>query len=88
MTVLPPDQRPDAPRILFHVEEQEVLYWRTAVEAANAEDARAVVTSGSGDGEVVGKSVADRRITNVHPVTDHCVERGCYDIDHEEREAL
>jgi len=88
VSTMPPDQRPDAPRTLFHVEEQEVIYWRTAVEAASAEDARAVVTGGSGDGEVVGKTVADRRVSNVHPVTDRCAEHGCYDIDHEEREGL
>jgi len=74
--------------ILYHVEEQEVTYWRTAVDAPDAETARAAVTSGTGIGEVIGKTVADRRVCNVHPVTDRCVEHGCYDIDHEEREGL
>jgi hypothetical protein len=86
-TTPPPDQ-PPADRTLFHVEEQEVIYWRTAVESANAEDARAIVTGGSGDGEVVGKTLVSRLVTNVHPVTDGCVDRGCYDFDHEEREEL
>lgn len=88
MATLPSDQPANAPKVLFHVEEQEVIYWRSAVEATNAEDARAVVTGGSGDGEVIGKTVADRRVTNVHPVVDACVAHGCYDFDHEEREGL
>lgn len=85
---MPPDRPVDAPSALFHVEEQEVIYWRTAVDAPDAETARAAVTSGTGIGEVIGKSIADRRVSNVHPVTDSCLERGCYDIDHEEREEL
>lgn len=72
------------PRELFHVEEQEVIYWRSAVEAANKEDARTQITNGSGDGEVIGKTIADRRIANVHLVTDHCTRLGCYDFDAEE----
>lgn len=83
---LPHDQPQDAPLQLYHIEEQEVLYWRTAVQARNADDACAAITGGTGDGEVIGKTVADRRISNVHLVTDACVERGCYDFDHEERE--
>lgn len=79
---------PDPPRTLFHVEEQQVIYWRTAVEAPNAEAARTLITNGSGEGEVVGKSLADQRITNVHPVTDGCSALGCYDMDHEERKDL
>lgn len=85
---MPPDRPADAAPTLFHVEEQEVLYWRTAVDAPDAETARATVTSGKGSGEVIGKSLVDRRVANVHPVTDTCVDRGCYDFDHEEREEL
>ena len=85
---MPPDQQPDAPLTLFHVEEQEVIYWRTAVDAVDKDAARDLITNGSGEGEIIGKTVADRRITNVHPVTDHCVNVGCYDVDHEEREEL
>lgn len=79
---------PDAPRMLFHVEEQEVTYWRTAVDAPNKEDAYTQITNGSGEGEVVGKTLVDRRVTNVHLVTDACIDMGCYDFDHEEREEL
>jgi hypothetical protein len=73
---------------LFHVEEQEVLYWRTAVDAPDKEAARTLVTNGSGTGEVVGKTLVSRLVTNVHQVTDHCADMGCYDFDHEEREGL
>lgn len=82
MTTLP--DQPAGVQTLYHVEEQEVRYWRSAVTAANAEDARATVTGGSGDGEVIGKTLVDRRVTNVHPVTDGCVTLGCYDFDSEE----
>ncbi len=86
MATIPPDQPADAPPVLFHVEEQEVLYWRSAVQATNAEAARDAVTNGSGDGEVIGKTVVSRLVSNVHPVSDGCVTRGCYDFDHEEKE--
>ena len=74
----------DPPNVLFHVEEQEVIYWRTAVEAVDKEAARTLITNGSGEGELVGKTVADRRITTAHLVTDHCPALGCYDMDLEE----
>ena len=79
---------PSATRPLFHVEEQEVIYWRTAVEAADLNAARDLITNGSGEGEVIGKTLADRRVSNVHPVTDRCAEHGCYDFDNEEREEI
>lgn len=78
---------PDAPP-LFHIEEQEVLYWRSSVVAPNAEAARTLITNGSGEGQVMGKTIVDRRVTNVHLVTERCTALGCYDFDHEEREEL
>ncbi len=69
---------------LFHVEEQEVILWRTAIQARNIEEARDAITSGSGDGEIVGKTIASRLISNVHPVVDLCSKLGCYDMDWEE----
>ncbi len=76
------------PLSLFHVEEQEVIYWRSAVQAKDKDAARDLITGGTGEGEVIGKTLVDRRIANVHPVTDRCADLGCYDFDHEEREEL
>lgn len=87
-SAIPPVRPAAAPLILFHVEEQEVMYWRSAVEAPDAETARAAITSGTGLGEIIGKTVAHRMVCNVHLVTDNCVKLGCYDFDSEEREAL
>ncbi len=83
MATIPPDQPVAAPPVLFHVEEQEVILWCTAVQAQNAEAARDAITNGSG-GEIVGKTIASRLITNVHPAADRCVKLGCFDMDHEE----
>jgi hypothetical protein len=88
MNIMSLAQQPDPTLMLFHVEEQEVIYWRTAVDAADKDAARDLITNGSGEGEVVGKSIVSRLITNVHPVTDGCLDLGCYDVDHEEREEL
>lgn len=85
---MPPDRPADAPATLFHVEEQETIYRRTAVDAPDAETARAAVTSGTGIGEMVGKTIADRRVSNVHPVTDHCTKLGCYDWDSDNESLL
>lgn len=81
---IPPDRPTDAPATLFHVEEMETIYWRTAVDAPDAETARAAITSGRGIGEIIGKTIVDRRVSNVHPVTDRCMNIGCYDFDAEE----
>ena len=79
---------PSATPKLFHVEEQEVIYWRTAVQAKDKDEARDQITDGTSNSEVIGKTLVDRRISNVHPVTDRCADLGCYDFDHEEREEL
>lgn len=84
----PSEQQSEPTRTLFHVEEQEVIYWRTAVDAVDKDAAYTQITNGSGEGEMVGKTLVDRRVTNVHPVTDACIDHGCYDFDHEEREEL
>jgi hypothetical protein len=75
---MPKQQQPTEPApTLFHVEEQEVYYRTYAIDAANKDLARKLVDEKK-QGEVVGDALVDRRVTNVHPVTDECAARGCH----------
>lgn len=62
----------------FHVEEQEVIYWTSSIDATNKDAAHVLVIENRG-GEVVGCKSVSRLVTNVHPVTDKCAEHGCYE---------
>ena len=71
----------------FHAEVQKVFYWTYEIEAddqdAAWERADAKVSGGVVAGHperarrVVGRKLVSRLVTNVHPVTDTCVVRGC-----------
>jgi hypothetical protein len=77
------EQPAEAAPTLFHVEEQEVFYRTYVIDAANKDLARKLVDEKK-QGEVVGCKLADRRVTNVHPVTDECAGRGCHQQPSEE----
>lgn len=68
---------------LFHTEVQEVFYRTYAVEADDANEARANAVDGTVD-SAVGFHLVSNLVTNVHPVDDKCVARGCYKEDEEE----
>lgn len=67
----------EAEPTLWHVEEQEVYYRTYAVDSARKDIARKLVEE-KNQGEVVGRKLVDKRVTNVHPVTDRCADQGCY----------
>ena len=67
----------DAPPTLFHVEEQEVIYWTSVIDAANKDIARMLIVERK-QGELVGHQLVSRLVTNVHPVGERCTEMGCY----------
>lgn len=77
------EQPTDPAPTLFHVEEQEVIYWTSAIDAANKEDARTLVVENRG-GDIIGRKLVSRLVPTVHPVTDKCTERGCYQRTSEE----
>lgn len=77
------EQSTEAAPTLFHVEVQEVFYWTYAIDAARKDLARTLVMEKK-RGEVVGRKLVSRLMTNVHPVTDNCTEIGCYQRPSEE----
>ncbi len=70
-------------RVPFHVEEQEVIYWTSTVDAFDKDEGRTLVSEKK-QGEIVGRAFVSRLVTNVHPVTDECTKRGCYQKPSEE----
>jgi hypothetical protein len=64
---------------------QEVFYWTYAIDAADKDLARKLVDERK-QGEVVGRKLVSRLVTNVHPVTDRCTEQGCYQKPSEEEQ--
>ncbi len=79
MTAQPTENAPTS----FHVEEQEVIYWTSTVDAVDKDTARVLVVERK-HGEIVGQELVSRLVTNVHPVTDRCTEQGCYKKPSEE----
>lgn len=71
------EQPTEAAPTSFHVEEQEVFYWTYTIDAADKDAARTLVDEQK-KGEVVGRRLVSRLVTNVHEVTDKCTEHGCY----------
>ncbi len=74
----------DAAPTPFHVEVQEVFYWTHVIDADGTDSARTLVEEKK-QGEIVGRKLVSRLVTNVHPVTDKCTERGCYEQPSEEK---
>ena len=72
-----------AESVSFHVEEQEVIYYTSAIDASDTDAARILVVEAK-SGEVVGHQLVSRLVTNIHPVTDKCGEHGCYGKSSEE----
>ncbi len=72
MTEQPDEELPT----IFHVEEQEVIYWTRAIDASDKDAARVLVIE-EGHGEVVGRRMVSRLVTNIHPLTDACDKLGC-----------
>ena len=79
MTEQPTEDTPTT----FHVEEQEVIYWTSAIDAFDKDEAHTLVVEKK-QGEIVGREFVSRLVTNVHPVTDKRTERGCYQKPSEE----
>lgn len=62
--------------MLHHVEVQKVFYITYQIEADDADAARELASK-KYPGDVVGTKLMARHVTNVHPITDACVVRGC-----------
>lgn len=62
--------------MLHHVEVQKVFYFTYRLEAENEEVARALASK-KYPGDVVGRKLLARNVTNAHPITDTCAVRGC-----------
>lgn len=77
------EQPTDSDPAQFHVEEQEVIYWTSSIDAADKDAAHVLVIEKRG-GDVVGRKLVSRLVTNVHLVTDKCTKRGCYQRTSEE----
>ncbi len=62
--------------MLVHVEVQKVFYVTYRIEAEDADAARELASKKQ-PGEVVGRKIVSRIVTNAHPITDACAVRAC-----------
>ncbi len=62
--------------MLVHVEVQKVFYVTYRIEADTVDAARELADKRR-PGEVVGRKLMSRLVTNAHPITDACTVRGC-----------
>ncbi len=62
--------------MLVHVEVQKVFYFMYQIEAEDANAARELANQKC-PGEVIGRKIVSRLVTNAHPIMGACDVRGC-----------